>query len=78
MDEETSIHWHGILVPPEMDGVPYQFFSHSRRRDLTYEFPILRAAPTGTTHTMLQQQIGVYGAIVIELMESRVMRTVTM
>ena len=26
MDEDTSIHWHGILVPPGMDGVPYLSF----------------------------------------------------
>jgi len=68
MDEETSIHWHGILVPPEMDGVPFISFSPiAPGTTFTYEFPIRQ---NGTywyhSHTMLQEQIGVYGAIVIE------------
>jgi CopA family copper-resistance protein len=68
MDEETSIHWHGILVPPGMDGVPFVSFPPiATGKTFTYEFPIRQS---GTywyhSHTMLQQQIGVYGAIVIE------------
>ncbi len=31
MDVETSIHWHGILVPPGMDGVPYVSFPVGQR-----------------------------------------------
>lgn len=68
MDEDTSIHWHGVLVPPRMDGVPYVSFppikSHST---FTYEFPVRQS---GTywyhSHTRLQEQSGVYGSIVIE------------
>ena len=68
MDEETSIHWHGILVPPGMDGVPFVSFPPiAPGTTFTYEFPIRQS---GTywyhSHTMLQEQIGVYGAIVIE------------
>lgn len=66
-DQEVSLHWHGILLPPEEDGVPYVntppiFPGQSR----TFRFPIRQH---GTywyhSHTMLQEQKGVYGAIVI-------------
>lgn len=67
MHHETSIHWHGLLLPNEQDGVPYlttaPIRSHSTH---TYRFVIRQ---TGTywyhSHTMLQEQIGMYGAIVI-------------
>lgn len=64
----TSIHWHGILVPPGMDGVPYISFPPiEARTTFTYEFPIRQA---GTywyhSHSGLQEQRGLYGAIVIE------------
>ncbi|MDP1990448.1 MAG: multicopper oxidase domain-containing protein [Syntrophales bacterium] len=68
MGEDTSIHWHGILVPPGMDGVPYLSFPPIRPGEtFTYEFPIRQ---NGTywyhSHTHLQEQSGVYGSIVIE------------
>ncbi|RPI37902.1 MAG: copper oxidase [Nitrospiraceae bacterium] len=68
MDADSSIHWHGILVPPGMDGVPFISFPPiAPGTTFTYEFPIRQS---GTywyhSHTMLQEQIGVYGAIVIE------------
>jgi len=68
MEVETSIHWHGILVPPGMDGVPYISFPPiAPGAVFTYEFPIRQC---GTywyhSHTGLQEQLGVYGAIVIE------------
>ncbi|MDW7772244.1 MAG: multicopper oxidase domain-containing protein [Desulfobulbaceae bacterium] len=68
MDVETSIHWHGILVPPEMDGVPYISFPPiAPGTTFTYEFPIRQS---GTywyhSHTMFQEQSGMYGSIVIE------------
>lgn len=68
MDVETSIHWHGLLVPPEMDGVPNLSFPPIRPgATFTYLFPIRQH---GTywyhSHTGLQDQSGVYGAIVIE------------
>ncbi len=76
MDVETSIHWHGVLLPNDQDGVPYlttqPIAPHS---EFTYEFPITHH---GTywhhSHTGLQEQRGVYGALVFhpeqELMES--------
>jgi CopA family copper-resistance protein len=68
MNVETSIHWHGVLVPPDMDGVPYISFPPIRPgTTFTYEFPIRQS---GTywyhSHTSLQEQSGVYGGIVIE------------
>ena len=68
MRVETSIHWHGVLVPPDMDGVPYVSFPPIKSgTTFTYEFPIRQS---GTywyhSHTGLQEQSGVYGSIVIE------------
>jgi len=64
----TSIHWHGVLVPPGMDGVPYISFPPiAPATTFTYEFPVRQA---GTywyhSHSGLQEQRGLYGAIVIE------------
>ncbi len=68
MEVDTSIHWHGVLVPPGMDGVPYVSFPPiGPGSAFTYEFPIRQS---GTywyhSHTGLQEQKGVYGSIVIE------------
>jgi CopA family copper-resistance protein len=68
MTQETSIHWHGLLVPPGMDGVPYVSFPPIKAGTVfTYEFPIRQ---TGTywyhSHTGTQEQSGIYGSIVIE------------
>lgn len=67
MDVDTSIHWHGVLVPPGMDGVPRVSFPPiAPNATFTYEFPIRQS---GTywyhSHSALQEQSGVYGAIVI-------------
>ncbi|MCK5943933.1 MAG: multicopper oxidase domain-containing protein, partial [Planctomycetes bacterium] len=66
--EETSIHWHGLLVPNEMDGVPYLTTPPiPPGGERTFEF---RLRQSGTywyhSHTGLQEQRGVQGAIVIE------------
>jgi FtsP/CotA-like multicopper oxidase with cupredoxin domain len=68
MDVDTSIHWHGMLVPPDMDGVPFVSFPPiAPGTTFPYEFPIRHS---GTywyhSHTGLQEQKGVYGSIVIE------------
>lgn len=68
MSVTTSIHWHGVLVPPGMDGVPYLSFPPIEPGTVfTYEFPVRQS---GTywyhSHTGTQQQVGVYGAMVIE------------
>lgn len=68
LDEETSIHWHGLLVPAAMDGVPgISFPGIPARSRFTYEFPIVQS---GTywyhSHSGLQEQMGHYGPIVID------------
>ena len=68
MDVETSIHWHGILLPNFFDGVPYLTTPPIRPGEsFKYEFTLKQA---GTywyhSHTMLQEQSGVFGALVIE------------
>jgi len=68
MDVETSVHWHGILLPNFYDGVPYLSTPPILPGDIQkYEFRLKQA---GTywyhSHTMLQEQSGVYGALVIE------------
>lgn len=67
MKVETSIHWHGILLPNVEDGVPY-LTTAAIMPDSTYKFtfPIIQ---NGTywyhSHSGLQEQVGLYGTIVI-------------
>ena len=66
MDVPSSIHWHGILLPNDQDGVPYLNSPPIEAGgSLTYEFPVVQS---GTywyhSHTGLQEQRGVYGPIV--------------
>ncbi len=67
MDVPTSVHWHGLLLPPEMDGVPFISYPPIKPgATFTYRFPIRQ---TGTywyhSHSGLQEQRGLFGAIVI-------------
>jgi len=66
--EETSIHWHGILLPYQMDGVPgISFNGIPPGETFTYRFKVQQ---TGTywyhSHSGMQEQTGMYGAIVID------------
>jgi FtsP/CotA-like multicopper oxidase with cupredoxin domain len=68
MDESTSIHWHGLLVPFEMDGVPgISFDGIPANSTFTYTFKLKQS---GTywyhSHSGFQEQTGMLGAIVIE------------
>ncbi len=68
LDEDTSIHWHGLLLPFQMDGVPGISFPGIRPREtFVYEFPVKQS---GTywyhSHSGLQEAMGHYGPIVIE------------
>jgi len=63
----SSIHWHGILVPAEMDGVPGLSFSGiAPGQTFTYRFDVKQS---GTywyhSHSAFQEQTGLYGPIVI-------------
>lgn len=66
--EETSTHWHGLLLPNPQDGVPY-VNTPPIRPGTTHTFGFtLRHAGTYWyhSHTHLQEQSGVYGGIVVE------------
>ncbi len=68
LDEETSIHWHGLLVPFQMDGVPgISFPGIAPGATFIYEFALKQA---GTywyhSHSGLQEQQGHYGPIIID------------
>lgn len=68
LDEETSVHWHGLLVPFQMDGVPGVSFPGIKPRStFTYEFALEQS---GTywyhSHSGLQEAMGHYGPIVID------------
>ncbi|AQR63301.1 copper-binding protein [Brevundimonas sp. LM2] len=68
LDEDTSIHWHGVLLPFQMDGVPGISFPGIRPREtFVYEFPVKQS---GTywyhSHSGLQEAMGHYGPIVID------------
>jgi len=68
LHEDTSIHWHGLLVPPDMDGVAGVSFD-GIGPDTTFVYRF-RVRQSGTywyhSHSGLQEQAGVYGPIVIE------------
>ena len=68
LDEDTSIHWHGLIVPFQMDGVPGVSFPGIRARStFVYEFPLRQS---GTywyhSHSGLQEQVGHYGPMIID------------
>ena len=67
-DEDTSIHWHGLLVPFQMDGVPGVSFPGIKPGEtFTYDFPVRQA---GTywwhSHSGLQEQVGLYAPMIID------------
>ena len=68
LDEDTSIHWHGLLLPFHLDGVPgVSFPGIAPGKSFTAEFPVRQA---GTywwhSHSNLQEQAGHYGPIVVD------------
>jgi len=68
LGEDTSIHWHGVLVPFQFDGVPGVSFPGIRPGEtFVYEFPVVQA---GTywyhSHSGLQEPMGHYGPLVID------------
>jgi CopA family copper-resistance protein len=68
LQEDTSVHWHGLLVPFQMDGVPGVTFPGIKPgKTFRYQFPVRQ---NGTywyhSHSGLQEQLGHYGPIIIE------------
>lgn len=72
LDEPTSLHWHGIVLPANMDGVPGLSF-HGIAPGSLYEYRF-KVRQHGTywyhSHSGFQEQIGVYGPLVIEPREA--------
>ena len=68
LEVDSSIHWHGMIVPYVMDGVPgISFDGIEPGATYSYRFP---AQQSGTywyhSHSGLQEQAGLYGAIIID------------
>jgi CopA family copper-resistance protein len=68
LEEDTSIHWHGLLLPPGMDGVPGVSFAGIKAGEhFTYRFPVRQ---NGTywyhSHSAGQEQAGHYGPLIID------------
>ncbi|HET6969859.1 MAG TPA: copper resistance system multicopper oxidase [Phenylobacterium sp.] len=68
LDEPTSIHWHGVLVPPAMDGVPgVSFPGIPPGETFVYEFPVIQSGTCWYhSHSGFQELEGLYGPIIIE------------
>ncbi|HEY4341018.1 MAG TPA: copper resistance system multicopper oxidase [Steroidobacteraceae bacterium] len=68
LSEPTSIHWHGLRLPSDQDGVPgLSFRGIEPGATFTYRFPVRQS---GTywyhSHSGMQEQTGVYGAVIID------------
>ncbi|MEQ8229325.1 MAG: copper resistance system multicopper oxidase [Rhodospirillales bacterium] len=68
LSEDTSVHWHGLILPFQQDGVPGISYPGIKPGEtFTYKFPIVQS---GTywfhSHTKFQEPDGAYGAIVID------------
>lgn len=68
LDQISSVHWHGIILPSEMDGVPGMSFPGIKPGEtFVYEFDVQQS---GTywyhSHSEFQEQIGLMGSIVID------------
>ncbi|WP_426327788.1 multicopper oxidase domain-containing protein [Pedobacter sp. R-06] len=67
LKESTSLHWHGLFLPNQYDGVPYLTqMPIEPNKTHVYRFPIIQ---NGThwyhSHSGLQEQIGMYGAMIL-------------
>jgi CopA family copper-resistance protein len=68
LQEDTSVHWHGMLLPFQMDGVPgVSFPGIAPGESFTYEFPMKQH---GTywyhSHSHMQEAMGMYGALIVD------------
>ena len=80
MKEETSLHWHGIILPNRFDGVPYLTGrAIAPGETYVFRFPLIQ---NGTywyhSHTKLQEQNGMYGALIIYKKNEAPVKTYTM
>jgi CopA family copper-resistance protein len=78
LDEDTSVHWHGLLLPGMMDGVPglNGFPGIKPGETFTYRFKVRQA---GTywyhSHSGAQEQAGMYGALILDPREADPVKT---
>ena len=68
LQEDSSIHWHGMLLPFQMDGVPgVSYPGIAPGESFTYEFPMRQH---GTywyhSHSHMQEAMGLYGALIVD------------
>lgn len=74
LHEETSLHWHGIILPNRFDGVTYLTTKPiGPGETFVYRFPIVQ---NGTywyhSHSALQEQVGMYGALILKKRDSTI------
>ena len=79
LKEETSLHWHGIILPNRFDGVPFLTTKRIGPGDIyVYKFRIVQ---NGTywyhSHSALQEQVGMYGALILKKREDPEMQHTT-
>ncbi len=77
LKKETSVHWHGVLLPNQFDGVPYLTQMPIKPGEThLYKFPVIQ---NGTywyhSHSELQEQIGMYGALIFLKKDEPEMKT---
>ncbi|MBX3254424.1 MAG: multicopper oxidase domain-containing protein [Chitinophagaceae bacterium] len=80
MPMETSVHWHGLVLPNRYDGVPYLTTAPILAGETKlFTFPLVQS---GTywyhSHTMLQEQSGMYGAFIIHKRNEKPVKEHTM
>ena len=68
LNEIASIHWHGVLLPPDMDGVPGVSFGGIKPGEtFTYRFPVVQSSTYWAhSHSGGQELLGVYFPLVID------------
>ena len=72
LHEDSSIHWHGLLLPFRMDGVPGLSFPGIRPGEtFVYEFPLIQSGSYWYhSHSGLQEAMGLYGPLIIDPAEA--------
>jgi len=78
LKESTSLHWHGLFLPNQYDGVPYLTqMPIEPNKTYVYRFPVIQS---GThwyhSHSGLQEQIGMYGAMILNKKKEPVIPTI--
>lgn len=67
LDEMTSIHWHGLILPTDMDGVPgISFGGIAPGETFTYRFVVKQSGTFWYHAHTLAEQTGLYGPMIIE------------